>query len=141
MQKVEDLRSGWEAEQTQAKAAAEKRGQKKAPAAPEFIDNSEQLEEDTGDAPAPSTAGLFDDSDSDDDDDMGKKEEETVDKETKEIAEKTSQQDLFGDSSDEESDEELKPTSGTKRGSDAKHDDDDGPSAKKAKTGDLEDSD
>ena len=141
MQKVDDLRSGWEREQEQAKAKAEstKRSQNKAPASNEFIDNSQQLEEEDGDAPAASTANLF--NDSSDEDEPEKKEEEKVDEETKEIAAETSQQDLFGDSSDEESDEELKPSSGTKRGSEEKEaDDDEEPSAKKMKTGDLEDS-
>ena len=140
MQKVEDLRSGWEAEQAKAKeAAAAKRSASKAPPADNFISNDEQLEEDT---PAvPSTANLFNDSsdEEDNDDEPEKKDDDAVDEETKEVAAKTTQQDLFGDSSDEESDEELKPSGGTKRGSEG----DDGaePSAKKMKTGDLEDSD
>jgi len=135
MRKVEDLRSGWEQDQAMAKAEKVKRKQSKAPAASEFIDNSNQLEEDTGDAPAANTAGLFDDS-SDEDEPEKKKDE--VDEETKEAAANTTQQDLFGDSSDEESDEELKPSAGTKRGSEEK--DDEEPSAKKRKTDDLEDS-
>jgi hypothetical protein len=126
MQKVDDLRAGWEQEQAAVKAASEKKG-KKNKVAPDAEDGLFP-EEDAEQEAAPSTANLFEDSDSDDSDnegDQAKGEEKTED----DAAEKTTegeapaeasapaaptQEDLFGDSSDEDSDEELVP-SGTKR--------------------------
>lgn len=114
MRKVEDLRVGWEQEHAAMKAATEKKT-KKNKLAPDPEDDGMVPDED----PAPSTANLFEDSDEDSDYGVGKgqeqsKRDEDSDKArndemapTAPAAEKTTQEDLFGDSSDDESDEEL----------------------------------
>jgi len=116
MKKLDNLRSGWD--QANAKAAAEKRNKNKAPPVPVIAELSNELVVDREEAPDV-TAGLFDDSDSSDEEEEQVVEvKKNADNEIKEIAVNTTHQDLFGDSSDEESDEELKPSSGTKRGVD-----------------------
>jgi len=116
MRKLDNLRSGWD--QANAKAAAEKRNKNKAPPVPVIAELSNELVVDREEAPD-ATAGLFDDSDSSDEEKEQVDEvKKNADNENKEIAVNTTHQDLFGDSSDEESDEELKPSSGTKRGVD-----------------------
>jgi hypothetical protein len=150
MQKVDDLRSGWELEQALAKADKEKRAQKsKVPAVDDLIvpDDAPIEEEEV----APIAAALFEDSDDSDADDQGESEKaaapekigaKSSDKEDEtEVAADTTHQDLFGDSGDEESDEELKRSSG-KRGADEKDRHDEGtdePPSKKSKV--HEDSD
>jgi hypothetical protein len=144
MRKVEDLRAGWEFEKASEKAASEKKT-KKNKVAPDAEDEGLFPEEgeDTQEAP-PSTANLFDDSDESDaepskrEDDAGKS-AETEEKATEEPAVETTQQDLFGDSSDGESDEELVP-SGTKRGNVDK-DADEEQASKKRKVSDKDDGD
>ncbi|KAL3912364.1 MAG: hypothetical protein SGILL_006913 [Bacillariaceae sp.] len=146
MAKVDDLRSGWEQEQAVKSAAKEKR-QKKAPSNDMIVPDDAPMEEEV----APSAAALFDDSD--DSDAEGEKESEEKAPESKEAEAKddggekdeagdTTHQDLFGDSSGDESDEELKPTAGAKRNSEEKDGDDDDaeePPSKKSRV--LEDSD
>lgn len=129
MRKVEDLRSGWEQDQNKAKDAKEKRQQNKTSAAPETVENANNLEEEREDA----TAGLFDDSD-DSDEEEGQVDDAEKNEEIKEIAANTTHQDLFGDSSDEESDEELKPSSAIKRGGLDNQNDDEQPPNKKSRT-------
>src|SRR5210317_2135513 len=116
MQKVADLRAGWEHEKAAEKAASEKKAKRnKVAEAPDADDALfPEVEGDEPAAPATNT-NLFDDSDDDSDaenepDSKGGDEKamESEEKPEKPAAE-TTQQDLFGDSSDEdeESDEEL----------------------------------
>jgi hypothetical protein len=151
MQKVEDLRSGWEREQASAKAEKEKQVQKsKSPAADDMIvPDDVTIEEET--EAAPSGAALFDDSDDSDAEEHGESDKPAVSAEVggisidkddaTEEAAKTTQQDLFGDSEDDESDEELKRSRG-KRGGDEKDQDADGaeePPSKKSKVNENSD--
>ncbi len=117
MRKVEDLRAGWEHEQA-VKAASEKKNKKNkiAPDADDVIVPDDYIEQDT----APSTSNLFEDSDDDSDDGRNqgkgqKNDEGNSDNDETGVAnaavEKTTQEDLFGDSSEEDSDEELVPSS------------------------------
>lgn len=129
MRKVQQLQQGWEEEAKAKKEATEskKKGKKNGAPRPE---DDDLFEDDADEPPAAksSTAALFDDSDEDDEDmekpetDDGVKKGNGDDDEMDEIeateTEKpvATEQDLFGASSDEESDEELVPT-GTKRDS------------------------
>lgn len=129
MQKVQDLRSAWDQEQAVTKAAAEKRSKKNK----EAPDAEDIFVEDAGQEAAPSTANLFEDSDSDSDDenenekkDDGAPESSTEKKSESEDNAETDKpeapvpthEDLFGDSSEDESDEELAPSSAAKRSND-----------------------
>lgn len=145
MGRVADLRAGWELEQASTKA--DKKG-KKSKSAPEAED--EGLFPEAGDdEPVPSTANLFEDSDDDDDaasvpngdsksgDANGKGSDIDEEKEAEEPAVETTQQDLFGDSSDEESDEELVRAS-AKRSNEGKAEGHEQQPTKKRKVGEDE---
>jgi len=110
MRKGGDLRAGWEAEMA---AQPEKKSKSKSSKeAPEAVDDNDNLFPDGGGEAAPNTHNLFEDSDDDSDDDKG----ESKPEENKVVQPEATEKDLFGDSSDENSDEELKPSSSNKRG-------------------------
>ncbi|KAL3919817.1 MAG: hypothetical protein SGILL_003565 [Bacillariaceae sp.] len=145
MARVDDLRAGWESQQAVKESAKEKR-QKKAPAGDTIVPDDAPMEEEV----APNAAALFDDSDDSDAEEKesgnasGEKEADANegDDAKKDDAADTTHQDLFGDSSGEDSDEELKPTAGSKRSSEEKDGDDDNdeePPSKKSRV--LEESD
>jgi len=128
MHKVRQLQEGWEQEAQAKKDASEKKKKVKKGDAPPVDDDDDLFDDD--DVPANNnTAALFDDSDDDDDDDEPDKphaEKESDDgaemkaatePDSKEHQQVATEQDLFGESSDEESDEELLPK-GTKRDAD-----------------------
>eukprot|EP00529_Nitzschia_sp_RCC80_P007405 CAMPEP_0113498042 /NCGR_PEP_ID=MMETSP0014_2-20120614/30941_1 /TAXON_ID=2857 /ORGANISM="Nitzschia sp." /LENGTH=1322 /DNA_ID=CAMNT_0000391999 /DNA_START=94 /DNA_END=4062 /DNA_ORIENTATION=- /assembly_acc=CAM_ASM_000159 len=133
MEKVKALQQDWEAK---AAVEADKKTKKASKDPSNGEDATELVEED--DQPASSTANLFDDSDDDSDDGDGQGDKSTnapAEQTSEEAApaEKTTAQDLFGDSdSDEDSDEELKPSAGSKRANDEGAGDEE-PPAKKAK--------
>jgi len=108
MQKVDDLRQGWQEEQDQAKAAKEKKSKKgpSVPEAPEFEDDDEDK---------PARHGLFDDDSSDDDDDnaAGGSGAEKEGDGGGDRAEAPSKSDLFGDtdSDDDDDDDDKKSAS------------------------------
>jgi RNA polymerase-associated protein CTR9 len=153
MRKVQQLQQGWEEEANAKKEAAESKKKGKKNSAPRAEDD-DLFEDDADEPPAAksSTAALFDDSDEDDEeiekpetDDGAKKGNGDDDDEEMEDIEPTetekpvaTEQDLFGASSDEESDEELVPT-GTKR--DSKSMDDDGALTKKRRLLEEDDED
>jgi hypothetical protein len=127
MEKVDDLRNAWEQDLAASKAASEKKS-KKNKVAPDADDIF--IDDDAGQEGAPSSANLFEDSDSDDDnDETGEGNakgavEKPAEDETDAVGDPgeaaPTQEDLFGESSDEESDEELAPSNAKRSNDDDK---------------------
>lgn len=125
MKQVDQLRSDWEKEAEAKKTAAEKRKAKKdGQGAPDVEEEANLFDDQVG---GNDNAPLFEDSDDDDDEDVGQNNSnpaamnETVESNDNvgettpaEEAQVSTEKELFGDSSSDESDEELIPT-GTKR--------------------------
>lgn len=132
MKQVEQLRAGWEREAEAKKQAAEKRKAKKGQGAPDVEEDSGLFDDQL---PANDNAPLFEDSDDDDDiandenrsdgpglapaDESGQTTNNDITESAPvEATQGTTEKELFGDSSSDESDEELIST-GTKRTSES----------------------
>lgn len=132
MQQVEQLRADWERESAAKKAAAEKRKAKRGQGAPDVEEESGLFDDQL---PASENAPLFEDSDDDDEDanDNNAGVDTKLGAPTSEVANDPGgesapadgalEKELFGDSSSDESDDELVPT-GMKRPGETQPDED-----------------
>lgn len=132
MKQVDQLRAGWEREAEAKKAAAEKRKGKSGQGAPDVEEEGGLFDDQLG---TNDNAPLFEDSDDNDVNDNnqgGVAESGPTNDSTEsannigeaaldEAAQSTTEKELFGDSSSDESDDELIPT-GTKRASESQPD-------------------
>jgi len=135
MDKVSNLLAGWEQEAKEKEAAAEAKKAKRSGAkSPHVVDEGEE------NVDANLTAHLFDDSSDEDSDDGGgadnkanedQKTEDAAEERPKPSAKTETEKDLFGDSSDSESDEELVPTGKRPSEFDESSDNQEGQSSKK----------
>ena len=143
MKQVEQLRADWEREMEAKKAAAEKRKKgKSGQGAPDVEEESGLFDDQLA---ANDNAPLFEDSDDDDDDDDNVNETnksevddarpkndsmDNVDNVEGAVAPETTEKELFGDSSSDESDDELIPT-GMKRAHESHPEEDEGVAKKR----------